>query len=43
MSSDPFGLVFLLAPDLPAGTLLGVLFSLYALFAVSAGLTSTAW
>ncbi len=37
------GLIFLFAPGLPAGTLLGVLFSLYAVFALGAGLTSTAW
>jgi len=37
------GLTLLLAPGLPAPTLLVILFSLYAVFALSAGLTSTAW
>jgi len=37
------GLVLLLAPGLPAGALLAILFGLYAIFAFSAGLTSTAW
>jgi MFS family permease len=37
------GLVFLLLPGLSSGALLGVLFSVYAVFALGAGLTSTAW
>jgi MFS family permease len=37
------GLVLLLAPGLPPTTLLVIFFSLYAIFAVSAGFTSTAW
>ncbi len=37
------GLVFLFAPELPANTLLVILFTLYAIFALCAGLTSTAW
>jgi MFS family permease len=37
------GLVLILAPGLPPPVLLGVLFGLYAVFALSAGLTSTAW
>lgn len=37
------GLVLLLAPGLPAATHLAIFFSLYAVFAVCAGLTSTAW
>lgn len=37
------GLVLLLAPGLAPPTLLVIFFGLYAVFAVSAGLTSTAW
>jgi MFS family permease len=37
------GLVLLFAPGLPPATLLAILFALYGLFAVCAGLTSTAW
>lgn len=37
------GLVLLLAPELPANSLLIILFTLYAMFALSAGLTSIAW
>jgi MFS family permease len=37
------GLTLLFMPDLPATVLLGVIFTLYAIFAISAGLTSTAW
>ncbi len=37
------GLVLIFLPDLPAVVLLGVIFTLYTIFALSAGLTSTAW
>lgn len=37
------GLVLLFAPGLPAETHLVIIFSLYAIFALSAGLTSIAW
>jgi MFS family permease len=37
------GLILLFLPDMPAATLLGIIFTLYAIFAFCAGLTSTAW
>lgn len=37
------GLVLLFAPGLPPALLLTIIFTLYAIFAVCAGLTSTAW
>lgn len=37
------GLVLLTMPDLPHNTLLVILFSLYAVYALGSGLTSTAW
>ncbi len=37
------GIILLTWPDLPAGALLSIVLTLYAVFAVSAGLTSIAW